>query len=163
MPRGCPPDWVYMPEPMVAEAQTSLASAHPGVAQTTTVLAQKYWWLGTGKLVKTAVQSCTVCRTTKSPHCLPISKLKPLLFPNRQWSYIAVALVMDLSESNDYTTSRGRPIFQGMQLYPISCCSPSHIGSQSPAPVCLSLLWAPGGHIVRLQAQVHRPQFAKVW
>lgn len=87
MPCGCPLDQVYVPESIrqrvVEEAYTSLVSSHPGVARTLAILAQKYWWPKMNSLIKTVGQSCSICVTTESPSCPPVSKLRPLTIPKR--------------------------------------------------------------------------------
>lgn len=106
--QGCPLGQVYVLETLhqrvVEEAHTSLASGHRSMMCTAVILALKYWWLGMIDLVRTMVQSCSVCMTTKSPCCLPASKLRPLPVPERPLSHIAVDFITDLRDSKGYTT-----------------------------------------------------------
>lgn len=103
---GCPNGKTYIPynlqDHVIEWAHTSPTSGHPGITRTLSIISGKYWWPRMTGYVKTAVQLCAVCATTKSSRQLPLGKLMPLPTPTRPWSHIAVDFVMDLPVSQGY-------------------------------------------------------------
>lgn len=102
-PPGCLSGTIYVPDNLqtrvIEWAHRSLASGHPGVSRTLSVISCKCWWLRMAGSVKTAVQSCAVCAMMMSLSQRPDGKLMPLPTPSRPWSHIVVDFVTDLPVS----------------------------------------------------------------
>lgn len=105
-PQGWPTGKAFIPKNLqlciIDWAHSSQASGHPGITGTLAKIMSKYWWPKMATSVKTVVQLCSVCATTKASRQLPAGKLMPFPTPDRPWFHLAVDSIMDLPVSQGY-------------------------------------------------------------
>ena len=70
---------------------------HCGIVKTKQRCRECVWWPGIDKHIENFVSHCTSCTVSdKGKHSLPIPPLKPVKFPSKPWSKIAIDIVGEL-------------------------------------------------------------------
>ncbi|KAL0150433.1 hypothetical protein M9458_054260 [Cirrhinus mrigala] len=107
-PADCPPDKLYVPQPLRERVlqliHNNPSSGHPGITATLQLVSQKFWWSTLRIDTINYVRNCETCCITKPSKQLPAGLLQPLTTPQRPWSHIAIDFVTDLPPSAGHTT-----------------------------------------------------------
>lgn len=107
-PHNCPANHTFIPpnlrKRLIQFVHTSLSSGHPGIAGTTQLLHNKFWWKSLQADTISVVNKCKTCAMNKSARQLPAGLLEPLPIPRRPWSHFAVDFVTDLPFSQGNTS-----------------------------------------------------------
>ncbi|KAL1269106.1 hypothetical protein QQF64_031395 [Cirrhinus molitorella] len=107
-PTDCPPDSLYVPEPLrnrvLTQVHETPSSGHPGITATIHLLKNRFWWPSLTADTIHFIRNCSICQTSKSPRHLPAGLLQPLPTPQRPWSHIAIDFITDLPNSQGNTT-----------------------------------------------------------
>lgn len=107
-PTDCPTTHTYVPtslrQRVIQEVHTAPSAGHPGIAATTHLVSNQFWWPSLSTDVITFIHNCIICQTTKSSRQSPAGLLQPLPIPQRPWSHIAVDFITDLPNSQGHTT-----------------------------------------------------------
>lgn len=107
-PPNCPPDCTYVPAALckrvIQWVHNCLSPGHPGIAATTQLTNNRFWWPSLQSDIITFIRNCTICQTSKSSHQAPAGLLQPLPIPQRPRFHIAIDFVTDLPNSQGHTT-----------------------------------------------------------
>ncbi|XP_053549738.1 uncharacterized protein LOC128641196 [Bombina bombina] len=79
-------------------------SGHPGITKTHELLSRQYWWPNLKQDIIGYIQNCHVCARNKKAHHKPFGLLNPLPVPDVPWTMIAMDFIVDLPNSNNFTT-----------------------------------------------------------
>ncbi|KAG1953646.1 retrotransposable element [Pimephales promelas] len=94
----------HNPENILDQVHSSPSSGHPGITATVQLLQNRFCWPTLTPDTINHIYNCSHCQTSKSPRTLPAGLLCPLPTPQRPWSHIAVDFIIDLPNSQGYTT-----------------------------------------------------------
>ncbi|KAL2086022.1 hypothetical protein ACEWY4_017081 [Coilia grayii] len=106
-PSACPDGRLFVPEHLRSQVlqwgHDSPLACHPGVARTSHLIAQRFWWLTLERDIREYVQACLTCSQNKSSNQPPAGLLQPLPVPSRPWSHIAMDFITGLPASDGMT------------------------------------------------------------
>lgn len=74
---------------LIQEAHSTLQTAHAGIAKTTKILRDRYYWRGLRNDVQQYIRNCR-CQNLKAPRDKAPGLLHPLPIPNRPWQHISM-------------------------------------------------------------------------
>ena len=80
---------LYIPEiirfKVISCHYNDLLAGHFGIDKTRELVGRKYYWLSLRRDIKTYVQECAVCLTSKTVRHKPFGDLQSLPIPSHQW------------------------------------------------------------------------------
>ncbi|XDV16244.1 hypothetical protein PO909_016041 [Leuciscus waleckii] len=119
-PPECPADRLFVPlelrNRVLQWVHCTPCAGHPGISATIQLVSNRFWWSTLQPDVIKFIHQCSICNTVKSSHLKPTGLLQPLPLPKRPWSHIAVDFVMDLPQSQGFTT-----VFSVVDRFSKSC------------------------------------------
>jgi hypothetical protein len=80
-----------------------LLAGHFGVAKTSKLVNQQYYWPTSMVFVQKYIKSCTNCSWAKVQQHKPYGPLRPLPVPEQPWTSIQMDYIKELPESEGYT------------------------------------------------------------
>jgi len=80
------------------------AAGHGGIAKTYELVSRSYHWSRMRQFVKKFVLTCDVCQRNKAATHKPYGLLQPLPVPELPWSSLSMDFIVQLPESNGYTS-----------------------------------------------------------
>ncbi|XP_047979333.1 uncharacterized protein LOC125221252 [Salvia hispanica] len=98
--------------PLLEEHHSSPLAGHPGHERTFRLLAAGFFWPKMRKDVKTFVEECVVCQSTKYSTRKPAGLLQPLPVPSQVWEDVSMDFITGLPQS------RGTGDVDGVKLPP---------------------------------------------
>ena len=87
---------------LVQERHDSPIAGHPGRRKTQQLVSKDYWWPGLRTFVNQFVDTCDLCRRTKTPRHRPYGHLKSLPTPPFPFSSVSMDLIEQLPISNGF-------------------------------------------------------------
>jgi len=79
-------------------------NGHQSNAKTAERVNRDYYFPRLQKIMKTVINECYMCHTSKSDRHMPYSKLQPNEAPRRKWQIIIMDFIIKLSLSKDLLT-----------------------------------------------------------